>query len=325
MTWSMFAISQAQLQEQGCAAYTYLLHGSEPYIRAPFYQFSEQRSDTWNNTHMNVQTQAAFPFLTGYGGYLQVFTHGFTGMRPKADALFLDPVMVPQIPQGVTLKGVKYQGATFDIQIGLVNTTITRHDDVGRMSGGSNEPLTVRIGGKASMPGDYPLLRGESLTVPTRRPDLNGTVIEGNLVQCRPVTSDEKYVPGNLPLSVVDGSNATLWQPASPQEAWITLDIGRVMPIKGMSINWGPTPPESFRVSASSESREEYEEIFWMKVEISAPYKAENVKVVRIKQGNETSIRFKGEYQARYVRLTMEGTLGNDKSVGATVAEIAVV
>ncbi|KAJ9133783.1 Glycoside hydrolase family 65 protein [Coniochaeta hoffmannii] len=85
MTWSIYAISEAQLQEKGCAAYTYLQRASEPYIRQPFYQFSEVLADAElpgvSNPAFIFGLNPAFPFLTGAGGFLQIFTHGLIGMR----------------------------------------------------------------------------------------------------------------------------------------------------------------------------------------------------------------------------------------------------
>ena len=64
------------------------------------------------------------------------------------------------------------------------------------------------------MAGLYPLAVNESLTVPTRRPDLNGTVIHGNLAQCKPVVaSDKPAFPGQYPAAAVDGFNGTVWRP----------------------------------------------------------------------------------------------------------------
>ena len=247
-------------------------------------------------------------------------------MRPQLDALFLDPVMPPQIPEGMRVKGLKYQGAIFDIHIGLGNTTINRRENKdGRNN--PHKPVTVRIGGKASEPGDYILDIGDSLVIPTRRPDLNGTAIEGNLAQCQPVTSEQAHVPGLLPLATVDGSNATLWQPRSAEPASIVIDLGHETSIHGVSINWGPSPPTAFSISGSLVAKvKPFIEIFKTKViEISQPYKMQEAKLVKVRQGNETVVEFGRRYRVRYVRLTVEGTQGNDKSVGATVAEIAVV
>lgn len=48
MTYSIYSIDASQLSPIGCAAYTYLLAASQPYNRAPFYQFSEQTVDIFN-------------------------------------------------------------------------------------------------------------------------------------------------------------------------------------------------------------------------------------------------------------------------------------
>lgn len=45
MTYSIFAIDANTLSPSGCAAYTYTLNGFLPYLRAPWYQFSEQATD----------------------------------------------------------------------------------------------------------------------------------------------------------------------------------------------------------------------------------------------------------------------------------------
>lgn len=48
MTYSIYSIDASQLSPIGCAAYTYALAASQPYNRAPFYQFSEQTVDIFN-------------------------------------------------------------------------------------------------------------------------------------------------------------------------------------------------------------------------------------------------------------------------------------
>lgn len=62
MTYSVFSIGEASLAVTGCASYTYLLAASQPYSRAPFYQFSEQTTDEYAT---NGGTNPAWTFLTG--------------------------------------------------------------------------------------------------------------------------------------------------------------------------------------------------------------------------------------------------------------------
>jgi hypothetical protein len=45
MTYSVFAIDANALSPSGCAAYTYALNSFLPYLRAPWYQLSEQAVD----------------------------------------------------------------------------------------------------------------------------------------------------------------------------------------------------------------------------------------------------------------------------------------
>lgn len=47
MTFAPFSIVANQIQNQGCAGYTYQNYGSNPYLRAPFFQISEQMSDNY--------------------------------------------------------------------------------------------------------------------------------------------------------------------------------------------------------------------------------------------------------------------------------------
>lgn len=113
MTYSIFSVDAAVLATSGCEAYTYLLAGSEPYLRGPFAQFSEQTSDVYAQ---NGGTNPAYTFLTGHGGYLQSWTHGFTGYRSRLHAFYLDPSLPPQLaPEGFTVKGMKWQVSLFQL------------------------------------------------------------------------------------------------------------------------------------------------------------------------------------------------------------------
>ncbi|KAH8703343.1 putative maltose phosphorylase [Talaromyces proteolyticus] len=328
MTWSIFSINEAQLQTSGCAAYTYLLRSSEPYLRGPFYKFSETTLDKpekdGDDMAFPFGLNPAFPFLTGAGGFLQVYTHGLTGMRLSEDALYFNPVLPPQIPEGVTVKGIKWQDASFDIAIGAEITTITR-----RRLGLPQDivPSTVRIGSKNSHPGEkfkeYTLKVGESLAVTTRRPDiqsLSGGVVE-NKALCKTVTSDDHpWSYGRYPLSAVDGSNATVWQPTSATKpASMTIDLGDKTDVSGFFINWGASPAATFTIY-SDEIK-----LYGNKVKVSAPYNRRAAQEVKIRRGNTTEVILPTPVQTRRIRLMIEGTQGEDQHLGATVAEFIVI
>lgn len=136
MTYSIFSIDSAQLSTQGCESYTYLLQSSEPYVRGPFAQFSEQTTDVYAD---NGGTNPAYTFLTGHGGYLQVWTHGYTGYRPRSECFYLDPSLPPQLaPEGYSVKGMKWQGNVFDVTVAGSDTTI-----VHRSGGSSKAPVCI--------------------------------------------------------------------------------------------------------------------------------------------------------------------------------------
>ena len=63
MTDAIHSIDASALNAPGCSAYTYMLRSHEPFLRAPYDQFAETR--TGPNTGFN--------FLTGIGGFMQVF------------------------------------------------------------------------------------------------------------------------------------------------------------------------------------------------------------------------------------------------------------
>ena len=325
MTWAIFAINSAELEPYGCSSYTYMLYGSQPYLREPYYQFSEQIIDDY---FTNGGTNPAFSFLTGHGGFLQVATHGFTGFRPREDAFYLDPSIPPQLADGMEVRGMKFHGGVFDVNIGLLETTVTRRRTRNKKK--DSRGLRVRIGKRNIKMGDYFLKAGEVLVVPTFRADLNGATIQGNIAQCKPIVSNGGHVPGQYPVGAVDGSNTTTWQPTTDKPSAITLDLGEVRPLKGAELNWGRLPPNKFSILTSTkrpdESDEGWKEVYVTdRVEITDPYDPDDMLRLRNRVGNTTSVRFgRRDVQGRWVRLVIEGSKGVS-GTGAQVAEFALL
>lgn len=327
MTWAMFAINAADLSPAGCASYTYTLYASQPYLREPYYQFSEQIND---NIYENGNTNPAFTFLTGHGGFLQVPTHGFTGYRPRLDAFYLDPSLPPQL-DGIEIKGMKHQGSVFNVYVNNTSTTITRMSPRkhGRRTNKPG-PVTVRIGSRNAMAGDWQLSVGQTLVIPTRRPDLNGTDLPGNKAQCKPAESDMPWHPGQFPLAAVDGSNHTMWQPATSGPSALTVDLQAPTVIKGVSFNWASTPPEAWTllVGGNGPAPESWQQVFRStNVDINDPWREEDALIVRMKTGNTTTQMFSDDVvtTSRWVRLVVEGTKGPHKDRGPTVAQFGIL
>ncbi|MGW1889742.1 glycosyl hydrolase family 65 protein [Streptomyces sp. NPDC002004] len=235
MTDSVHAIDAAAIGEPGCTAYTYLQRASRPFFRAPFALFSEARGATAGHSDPLAGTPAQ-DFLTGKGGFLQVFTHGLTGLRLREDAVHLDPTLPPQLSDGVRLTGLHWQGRAFDVTVGPTETTV-------RLKAGA--PFTVESPqGRITVGEDSPGV------LKTRRPDLTPT---DDLARCRPVTATSEE-PGLYAAAAVDGNGATAWSPTA-RDASLTVDLGSARRIGAVLPRWGVSPA-SYTVETSVDGRE---------------------------------------------------------------------
>jgi trehalose/maltose hydrolase-like predicted phosphorylase len=223
MTDAIHAVDAAQIGEPGCATHTYLMRSIRPFVRDPFAQYTEARGDK-AGAQDPLAGSPAYNFLTGSGGFSQVFTFGLTGLRWREDRVHLDPMLPPQLSDGVTLKGIHWHGRTFDIQIGASNTTVTLR---------SGRSFTLESpGGTRKV--------SSSATIPTRRPDLVAT---DDLARCRPATATSEEA-GMYAEAAVDGSTATIWSPlVSP--ASLTADLGKVTRVSSVVTNWSVKPASS--------------------------------------------------------------------------------
>ncbi|MFF1920634.1 discoidin domain-containing protein [Streptomyces sp. NPDC058221] len=233
MTDSVHAIDAAATGEPGCATYTYLQRAVRPYLRGPYALFSEARG-----AKAGAQDPlSGFPaedFLTGKGGFLQVFTHGLTGLRLREDGVRLDPMLPPQLRQGVRLTGLRYQGRTYEIAIRPRTTEV-------RLTSGAPFTLHTPAG---------PRLLSTTLTLPTRRPDLTPTA---DASRCRPTTATSES-PGLYAAAAVDGSTATAWSPDGATGT-LTVDLGRTAAVTAITPEWTDVRPASHRLEASADGR----------------------------------------------------------------------
>ncbi|NDZ61658.1 haloacid dehalogenase [Streptomyces anulatus] len=234
MTDSVHAIDAAETGEPGCSTYTYLQRSVRPFVRGPYELFSEARGDK-AGAEDPLSGFPADDFLTGKGGFLQVFTHGLTGLRLREDGVRLDPTLPPQLHEGVTLKGLRYRDATYEVGIGPRTTTV-------RLTSGA--PFTVHTA-------RGPRRLSSTLELPTRRPDLTPTA---DAARCRPVTATSE-APGLYAEAAVDGAPATSWSPDGA-EGSLTVDLG-AKPLRLASVTpvWSDTAPASYTVETSLDGR----------------------------------------------------------------------
>lgn len=198
MTDAIHSIVTSELGTPGCAAFSFTRRSVDPFVRAPYDQFSEARNG------------GAFTFTTGAGGFLQEFLYGYSGFRWRADRVRLDPSLPPQLA-GVTLSALSWRGRVLRVQIGPRTTSV-------RLLSGApavvESPAGVRV-----------LTAGSPVVLPTRRPDLTPTA---DTARCRPaVAAPATAEPAE---SAVDGTVSTAWLGDAPA-ATLRVDLGRTVPV----------------------------------------------------------------------------------------------
>lgn len=230
MTDSVHAIDAATIGVPGCTTNTYLERAVRPFVRAPFGQFAEARG-TKAGVEDALAGAPAFTFVTAAGGFLQTFTSGLLGLRQRAEELRVDPMLPPELSTGVRLRGMNWQGRTFDAELGPEQTRIVLRDGA---------EMRVR-----TPTGVVTVGRDEPLTLPTRRPDRAPT---DNLARCTSVTASAEE-PGRYADAAVDGSVGTGWSPgAGPAD--LTVDLGAETSIGRVLPRWsGPVPTSTVAAS----------------------------------------------------------------------------
>jgi hypothetical protein len=334
MTYSVFAVDANALSPSGCSAYTYTLNGFLPYLRAPWFQFSEQAVD---DVALNGNTNPAFPFLTGHGGANQVVPFGFLGIRTDQPVLYLNPSLPPQISH-VRVRTFYFAGATLSASLNMTHTTITRlatASSAGVIDLYGNSTLPFSVGTPGSQTTDYSLAVNQTVTIPNRLYWQNLTH-PSNLLQCLPVTSEDAYAAGQFAQAAIDGATSTRWQPASNESASLLVNMTTVPPhpISGIFFDWGARPPKNVIVEFGNRTDGENLSGTGIVVVIdgitpnlpydAAAYSSSSQQVVPV-TGNTTTVDVEGgAWSGEYVKLIVEGCWENDGE-GATVGEFVLI
>lgn len=341
MTYAIFAIDANEVSPSGCSVNTYQQYSVSPYVRGPWFQFSEQLDDDFAT---NGGTHPAFPFLTGHGGANQVVLFGYLGLRYLPDGfLHVDPALAPQIPQ-LKIRAFYWHGWPISAFMNYTHTTLTRLETpIGTANMTyANSPILVQVGSEtsATLMQNYTLPPNGTITIPNRTPASMKT-IEGNIAQCQSVTSSDPYVQGQFPIAAVDGAASTKWQPSSASKnASITVTLPEGLPISGFYFDWAQAPPVSFSVvlhngTVATTGTKGVVEIAQEKnVKVSQPYNKSTVAEIVPYTSNTTTVMLSGAvnggvaHTAKYATLTIIGSqLTNNvtNGTGATVAEWAII
>jgi hypothetical protein len=337
MTYSIFAINANTLSQSGCSAYTYTLGGSLAYLRAPFFQFSEQNND---DIVTNGNQNPAFPFLTGHGGANQISPYGFLGIRTDQPMLFINPSLPPQIPY-LRLRNFHFAGATLAASQNSTYTTLTRlvtPSVAGLIDAYANTTMPITVGSPNAAAENQTVINiaiNQTVYVPNRV-YWQELTMAGNLLQCLPATSEDGIAPGQFPVAAIDGATATRWQPQTNETASILVNMTGVAPSKigAVFFDWGARPPRSALVEFGNMTDGEI--IYGNEVRFSIdnitpslPFNETEAlssgdKVVPV-LGNTTEVATAGDtYSGEYVRLSITGSWQED-GLGATVGEFVVL
>jgi hypothetical protein len=337
MTYSVFAVDANALSPSGCSAYTYTLNGFLPYLRAPWYQFSEQAVD---DITLNGDTNPAFPFLTGHGGANQVVPFGLLGIRTDQPMLYINPSLPPQI-SNVKVRKFYYAGATLSASMNQTHTTITRlatpeAADLTDMYANTTLPFVVGTPNSPdSVSTSYTVAINQTVTVPNRL-YWQTLTHANNLLQCLPVESEDAYAAGQFPVAAIDGATATRWQPASNESASLLVNMTSVpaSPVSGIFFDWGARPPKNAVVYLGNTTYGE--SLYGNEIVItvdgivpSLPYDAAAAAssaqdVVPVTDNTTTLAVEGGAWSGSYARLVIEGCWEEDGD-GATVGEFVLI
>lgn len=330
MTWSMYAITANSLATSGCAFWTYLVKSFKPYIRGPWYQYSEQQDDEPGvlDPLTGNAINTAFPFLTGHGGLLQIFTAGFLGLRVTHRNLLINPSLPPQ------LRNFKppiqfYNGAVVSFRMNRTHTSITRHDAshfdglVPDQYGKEDMPITV--GRDVDGPDAQTVfLRVDGTVVVENRLYDTEVTVPGNILQCHGARSTH----GELAFAATDGYGGTFWQHDSCDiTAALVVDIGSShapRPLGAIHLDFAMRPPRHVRVSISNSS--DFEPAIVLAdedINIAKPWVPDSPVVRYV--GNNTLIQLANAvWSGAFAKLEVTGCWTDD-GAGATVAEFTLL
>lgn len=357
MTYSVFSVVANEASPSGCSAYTYQQYSTQPYARAPWFQFSEQLID---NFQVNGGFHPAYPFLTGHGGANQVVLFGYLGLRLVPDwTLHVDPSLPPQIPH-ITYRTFYWYGLPISASSNQTHTTLSRSFQGAVASGAApnatlaSSAIPVAVGSVNGNQTHYQLPPNGVLTIPNRQIG-NVRSVPGNIAQCRPATSESSFLPGQFPIGAVDGASSTKWQPEfANKTAQMTVQLPTGYRVRGFEFEWADAPAYNYSLwfhndsstSASQDTETAQIIVQGATVQISDPYNPASAAIIQPIGTNRSALWLNGTqsftqadlqvhgelWTARFATLAVWGSLYNGKSTaqtmsgdGAKVAEFNVI
>lgn len=334
MTYSSFAVVANEVSPAGCSSFTYNLYSSLPYVRAPWYQYSEQLID---DVLENGGTHPAFPFLTGMGGTNRVAIFGYLGLGLYYDRLDIDPSLPPQISY-IDYRTFYWMGHGINATSNTTHTTLRRLPRENYTLPSVNatyydRPIPVTIGTRSNRNNTIFELGDEPLVIPNR-PVGETLTVAGNILQCGKVLPPPQgNKPGQFPIAAIDGAASTKFQPDfSNVTSYLTVDLGdsSYYPIAKVMMDWGMQPPSHFEIYFTNSSLPPFEAesddrrtVVSTHVDISAPWDPVTAYEIKTYVGNQTNVTLEEcVWSGRFAHLGIKGNQhGSDATAGGTVAE----
>jgi hypothetical protein len=349
MTYAIAAIDENQVAKSGCAAFTFDMQARLPYIRAPWYQFSEQARDDSNE---NGGVNPAFPFLTGHGGALQIPIFGYLGLKRGKEDLTIRPSLPPPFKH-ITPPDFYFQGNRFEATMNATHTTITRlavQDVTGMVDLYQFTSMPLIVERRSTTEGiieetRFMIAMNETVTVEN---DMYWQQLStpNNILQCQFTISNAESALGQYAGAATDGNVGTRWQPHTQNAANLTVDTSGVpyQQVEKLVFDWGKRPPKIVRVALTNEtdlaSIKDAKYFFEMKPEPSQIYIASESDIeVFPYVGNRTTFDVLANtptWSGNFAILEIEGCNGCDwidghmlpdeqHWMGATVGEFEII
>jgi hypothetical protein len=354
MTYDIAAIDENQVAKSGCAAFTFDMQARLPYIRAPWYQFSEQARDDSNE---NGGVNPALPFLTGHGGAHQATIFGYLGLKRGKEDLTIRPSLPPPFKH-MTTPNFYSHGSRFNATMNATHTTITRlpvQDVTGMVDRYPSASMPLIVERRSTTEGiieetRFMIAMNETVTVEN---DMYWEQLStpNNILQCQSTTSNAESALGQYAGAATDGNAGTRWQPYTLNAANLTVDTSGVpyQQVEKLVFDWGRRPPKIVRVGLTNEtdlaSIKDAKYFFEMKPEPSQIYIAPEFDTEVVSYvGNRTTFDIPANtptWSGKFAILEIEGCNGCDwvdspmlskekfpgeqHGMGATVGEFEII
>jgi hypothetical protein len=349
MTYAIAAIAENRVAKSGCAAVTFDMQARLPYIRAPWYQFSEQALDDSNE---NGGVHPAFPFLTGHGGALQIPLYGYLGLNLAKGDLTIRPSLPPPFKH-MAPPDFYSQGNRFEATMNATHTTITRfpvQDVTGMVDLYPFASMPLIVERRSTTAGiieetRFMIAMNETVTVEN---DMYWQQLStpNNILQCQSTVSNAESAIGQYAGAATDGNVGTRWQPHTQNAANLTVDTSGVpyQQVEKLVFDWGKRPPKIVRVALTNEtdlgSIKDAKYFFEMKPEPSQIYIASESDIEVVPYvGNRTIFDIPANtptWSGNFTILEIEGCNGCDwvdghmlldeqHLMGATVGEFEII